>query len=1287
MPRPTLRRSSRSRVPRIARRRGSIILFAIVSAVLLVLLGVAFVDLARFDRRAVAATDPRTLDDNGSIVRYIGRVLGRDVYPTTGNAEPYDYPWSNGSEETSGGGGTPMTDPWYPNDDAPNFAHWGNDRIPTSHFANASDDAHLASTEPVFNAAGDIDYWPHISYIDLVERPEDQDRPYLDLGDIVSLDGGTRKLPRLYAPKSGGDPAAIRPGIAPGDYAAATYLKSGTTNVPYADLITDNSVGGTLEYLNAADADGDGYLDSRWQLAPIKEPGKRYIMAVRVVDLSALANVNVWNNFGDESAIANDDDLPRWLWPGELDLHDVLADGTDSLGADTNLADTGGVTVDAFLGRVLGERFGAPTSFPAARNVATPWANANDVRGRFWHWINAGSTPGNANAESAAGLLAAYNDYHDGNITIGATDYTPTGVVNETELRNRNGINRKSDPNATAPDPASDLEKLQPGVTDNFLRQTENATDVQTDLAGTFPTPQDWFLREQRKRLTMLSGYGIFEEFQTDLNDDDLASRDDFFDLLVDDVVAGDPDSSFADTLPNRENWFAVAGADTEDITLAFAHAAAACLADFRDEDSRLSRFGDTYGMEHLPFISEVYVLQRYEGEVTAWNPVPPLPPTAATVTTATVDWTLVKSSNLRGDGTAMAIELVNPWPVTVDLPEELELEIDGEVWFDDLRQEIDSAHNAQRGGPKLTLQPNEKVILVFGESTAVPAPSQLAASPVLQQIEQLDSDTTVEVTTLYLNVPVGEDAWPVSAGGGLDNTVELVLRARVESDTVEHVPYQEFIADVDAQDDFQEIDNPAVLQILENKLIADPINYNPLDPADPETLIGYVQHSWRATANGFNVMTVRRNEFGFNSTGATPAPDNDLAQNAGFIDVNDDDSPADITGPKNIRFEAAPIFTSKDQMVRFGQAVKEVQDPLPGASVLDLRIEDHPDDVTVTPAIGATPWVIGNRGRIYRGGDVLRMVFWGVRNADPADPDLLYDPDIDGNGIQDDHTPADIWAQAQLPANAANARGRLTDFMIPVYAPTNLPTSNTDDLSPMPMGGADTAANENLSHAAFLLSRVTTLHPASDGRDNNGDGSDDDNRERLVPGALNLNTAPQWMLERALPWLNFNNLVAQAIVNARYGSARDAPYTTRTYPGLATPGELLSSLGLATATITTSLAGDFNEYTTLGATQDPALDGYIVASPADAPREDQIAIPSYLNQVASTRSDVYVAYVLVRAYPENDFDPDPINSPGIATADESLDEYRMIIVYDRSNVTEDDPMPRVVSVSTFRSD
>ncbi len=46
-----------------------------------------------------------------------------------------------------------------------------------------------------------------------------------------------------------------------------------------------------------ADADGDGIADSRWTWAPLpSDAGLAYVMAVRIIDNSAMVDLNAWTN-------------------------------------------------------------------------------------------------------------------------------------------------------------------------------------------------------------------------------------------------------------------------------------------------------------------------------------------------------------------------------------------------------------------------------------------------------------------------------------------------------------------------------------------------------------------------------------------------------------------------------------------------------------------------------------------------------------------------------------------------------------------------------------------------------------------------------------------------------------------------------------------------------------------------------------------------------------------------------------------------------------------------------
>jgi len=59
----------------------------------------------------------------------------------------------------------------------------------------------------------------------------------------------------------------------------------------------------------------------------------------------------------------------------------------------------------------------------------------------------------------------------------------------------------------------------------------------------------------------------------------------------------------------------------------------------------------------------------------------------------------------------------------------------------------------------------------------------------------------------------------------------------------------------------------------------------------------------------------------------------------------------------------------------------------------------------------------------------------------------------------------------------------------------------------------------------------------------------------------------------------------------------------------------------------------------------------------------------NWLSQVTATRSDIYTAYILLRAYDNSDF------NGGI------LEEYRLIAVFDRSGISQRTPTARLIGV------
>ncbi|MFK7788689.1 MAG: hypothetical protein AB8C95_04220, partial [Phycisphaeraceae bacterium] len=221
-----------------------------------------------------------------------------------------------------------------------------------------------------------------------------------------------------------------------------------------------------------------------------------------------------------------------------------------------------------------------------------------------------------------------------------------------------------------------------------------------------------------------------------------------------------------------------------------------------------------------------------------------------------------------------------------------------------------------------------------------------------------------------------------------------------------------------------------------------------------------------------------------------------------------------------------------------------------------------------------------------------------------------------------------------------------------------------------------------NYPQALMLLEQLTTFNPATDGED--GDGQADsatesianpDLDEVLVPGKLNLNTAPRNTLIRLLPFpdLATRQNVADAIIARRESTQQLAvagmgangipgiAYTTALY-------EQVENLAVVNpAGDTTTLGGariDFNDHeTTLGT--------YGLADGVADDREEELMLAKWLTEVAETRSDVFAAYIVVQGYPADNF------------ADGAAESAKLIIIFSRANV--EGAGDRAVEIGRFR--
>ncbi|MEM8495204.1 MAG: hypothetical protein AAF663_07420, partial [Planctomycetota bacterium] len=522
----------------------------------------------------------------------------------------------------------------------PNFAGYA-DR-------GQNDDAWLASTQPVFSnqfpngdsvpgvppaTQGGSAYWPHISNMRGV---------FLDLGNTVTLADGS-ELPRAYLSTADNQ-------FNSGD----TWLNLATMQ---ASFLADNGI--------FTDADNDGVADARWTYAAATSGGGlTYVAAWRIVDNSSLVNLNTASVNGSGSGDARQ--RPRWYNPSDLALDPAFTQDVGIGGAYVSAGQANAALADlmAAPGGGAGVRGHdtSPGGVPALSYVhrLTGWlltgqrydnpSNGYD-EGQAWDYIGSGlqqlAAQGVTGYDPPGGLTPSLVEATD--FQTAADAVAPTlgtlarGNRNESELRNRNGLNRTQDALRTYPD--TELEQL---VNPEFWRADVPIDSVETrygelyySTAGTLLTPtiQQFFENEPRKRFTTASGSGDF--LRVNLNQADRNEVRDFFDKVDEfgtaDWAQEDWDlkkqlyllNGAQDTTLHQN--FPLLAADRADLRGwgGFARAAGAFVEDWRDLDHRevggnlkalpeltVSRSGTGltfYGMEYLPFISEVYVQARYQ--------------------------------------------------------------------------------------------------------------------------------------------------------------------------------------------------------------------------------------------------------------------------------------------------------------------------------------------------------------------------------------------------------------------------------------------------------------------------------------------------------------------------------------------------------------------------------------------------------------------------------------------------------------------------------------------------
>jgi hypothetical protein len=351
-----------------------------------------------------------------------------------------------------------------------------------------------------------------------------------------------------------------------GDGGSNWTLRGSDEQLSLGDRRTEYTIPSNSDY---ADADGDGIRDSRWVDSAIGSVrGTRYVAAVRVIDLSALLNVNVGLALTDASGAHNyslNDDVPRWWFPSELDANRLL----QQLGAaQTERED------------LLKYRLGVTS-------VALPTAWAD----RYTFWQRG---------------PRQYANFNDG----GSTEYVPLGMAEEMKLRRLNGLNSP--------------EMLGTALDDTmrvFIRDDRDPESNYTDVPGV-TAPKDYLDNEPRHQLTTASGASIVaakfgnggsRTLQVDLN------------RSTDAEIAQAIAETYAGATPG-----AIVPAGGYSSVDEFAAQLTAAIHDYRDADNKISKVTqgtatDRLGFEMLPYVSEVYVQSFYKvnaaGDITGTGP------------------------------------------------------------------------------------------------------------------------------------------------------------------------------------------------------------------------------------------------------------------------------------------------------------------------------------------------------------------------------------------------------------------------------------------------------------------------------------------------------------------------------------------------------------------------------------------------------------------------------------------------------------------------------------------
>ncbi len=342
-------------------RRGSVLVLVIGILALLAILVVVYTAVGQADVRAGKSVvgKAQTEDQSRAVGNYISQIIGDNATATyfqkdaaVGSAQirrvtrqQSDYPSTDpvvrSVRTTTGLQAIPTDEEWRSRRFTPTGTqryYWWRDSDPRDQDPRISSDPWLASTEPVWintnattltqpsDLVARMTDWVHMSVI----SPDGRGVNLANLRDNLAAPSGYGSTPagapgislnlnKLKAPTTVGGPVVFDTSpdyLSTADLynAPATWSSNGIglfrhvlePQGPTPLLPSDPKALGNM----FADADGDGYYDSFWQeLVDASDPGQpvnilgrsglRLFVAPRIIDLSALVNVNTAASFAD----------------------------------------------------------------------------------------------------------------------------------------------------------------------------------------------------------------------------------------------------------------------------------------------------------------------------------------------------------------------------------------------------------------------------------------------------------------------------------------------------------------------------------------------------------------------------------------------------------------------------------------------------------------------------------------------------------------------------------------------------------------------------------------------------------------------------------------------------------------------------------------------------------------------------------------------------------------------------------------------------------------------------